>query len=165
MSARSRARAVRAAPAGAAPRLLLDALLPPLLVGERLRERDGFGMQARVDKESVHVRAEQIGADERAEAKTLELVARDEAVVVVQLAAAAARLLILLELLGQGVEEGAPARRGPERGHEVDAEVGLLEAEQEEAGARAERQLVDVGRRLDRRHRAPVLAPPDAHGL
>lgn len=123
-------------------------------------------MQPAVDKEAVHVRAQQVRPDERREAEALELVARNEAIVVVQLAAAAdARVVRLLELLGQRVEEGTPARRGPEGRRKVHAQVRLLEAEEHEAGVRAERELVDVGGRLDRCHRPSVLPPPDPHRL
>ena len=86
-------------------------------------------MQPRVDEEAVHIRPQRVGAQQRGEPELLELLPRDELVVVVHAVGGG----LLLHLLGERVEEVAPARRRPERGDEVGAESLRLETGEEHA--------------------------------
>ena len=86
------------------------------------RTEQGARSHLRVDKEAMHVRLEHVGPHEALQPRRVQLLARDELVVLVHLVA-----LRLLELLRERVEEGAPVREGGSEctvGTRVGATVG-----------------------------------------
>jgi hypothetical protein len=77
---------------------------PVLFVGKGVGGIDGLAIENVVDEKAVHVRPQQIGANEVAQAEGLKLLACDKFVIIKQKG-----LLVLLQLISDGIEVLAPA--------------------------------------------------------
>ena len=125
-------------------------------------QRDGLDLriESHVHEEAVHNGAEQVGPDEMRQPPLVELLARDELVVVVH-----GRLGRLLQLLSEALEMRAPIGHGTERGDVEDLHARRGAGGKHEPGARDDGDVVDVRGRLDCRVRRARLRVPELEHL
>ena len=139
---------------------LLHLLLLVLLVGEGLRDRLGLAVQSSIDEEPVHVRAQHVGADEVIHPETRELLSGDELVIVVNRGRR-----LLLHLLRDVLEEGAPVGGRAERGREVHPETFGLHRGHDQTRAVPDAHVVDLIPGLDGRVRHAGVGFPHPHDV
>ena len=137
---------------------LIHLLLLVLLVGEGLGDGLRLAVQPVVDEEPVHVRAQHVGADEVIHPETRELLSGDKLVVVVNRGRR-----LLLHLLRDVLEEGAPTRSRAERGREVHPQTFGLHRGHDQTRAVPDAHVVDLIPGLDASVRLPRVGLPHSH--
>jgi hypothetical protein len=118
-------------------------------------------VQANIDKETVHVRSQQIRADQIGQIQLHQLIARHKLVVFIDRSA----LLALLQLLGEVVEERCPLGRGTQRGNVERLNAMLLHRRHDQTSAGECAQTIDVGLGLNTREGITSVTIPHLDNL